>query len=96
MKHWYVYILASQRNGTLYVGVTNDLARRGDEHKAKATKSFTQKHSVNTLVYFEAYDSPEEAISREKNLKAWQRAWKIRLIEEVNPGWKDLSKELLL
>ncbi|HSX17281.1 MAG TPA: GIY-YIG nuclease family protein [Patescibacteria group bacterium] len=95
MKQWFVYILASKRNGTLYIGVTNDLARRGDEHKAKAMASFTKKYHVESLVYYEVYDSPEEAIRREKNMKAWRREWKLRLIEEVNPEWTDLSAELL-
>ncbi len=96
MKQYYVYLMASKRGGVLYVGVTNHLARRTSEHKVAATKSFTQKYWVRRLVYFEVFDSPEEAIHREKNLKAWQRAWKIRLIEEVNPTWRDLSPELLV
>jgi putative endonuclease len=96
MKQWFVYILASGRNGTLYIGVTNDLARRGDEHHSEGQKSFTQKYQVHQLVYYEAYDDPEEAIRREKNMKAWKRAWKIRAIEEVNPNWEDLADELLI
>lgn len=95
MKQYFVYILASKRNGTLYVSVTNDLARRTDEHKDNAPQSFTQKYQVHSLVYYEAFDSPNDAIRREKNIKAWQRAWKIRLIESFNPNWSDLSATLL-
>ena len=95
MKQYYVYILASQRNGTLYIGMTDDLARRGSEHKAGSSGSFTDKYRVQTLVHYEIYDKPAEAIQREKNLKARQRAWKLRLLEEHNPGWKDLSDTLL-
>lgn len=93
---WFVYILASKRNGTLYVGVTNNLARRIQEHKDEVIEGFSSKYHVHMLVYYETYDSPEEAIHREKNLKAWQRAWKLRLIEESNPDWKDLADELLV
>lgn len=93
---WYVYILASKRNGTLYIGMTNNIARRIDEHKTKVVKGFTQKYHVHRLIYYEVYDSPEEAIRREKNLKAWQRTWKLRIIEEINPDWNDLSTELLV
>ncbi|HET8709290.1 MAG TPA: GIY-YIG nuclease family protein [Candidatus Saccharimonadales bacterium] len=93
---WFVYILASKRNGTLYVGVTNNLARRIQEHKDEVIEGFSSKYHEHMLVYYETYDSPEEAIHREKNLKAWQRAWKLRLIEESNPDWKDLADELLV
>lgn len=95
-KQYYVYITASQRNGTLYIGMTNDLARRIDEHKAGALPGFTEKYHVHVLVYYEVYDKPDEAIRREKNMKAWKREWKLRAIEQVNPAWKDLSNELLL
>jgi putative endonuclease len=95
MKQWCVYILASQENGTLYIGVTNDVARRVDEHKANTAKSFTQRYHVHNLVYYEVFASPEEAIHREKNMKAWKRLWKLRLINEANPEWRDLSAELL-
>lgn len=95
MKQYYVYILASDRNGTLYVGVTNDLARRINEHKLGVDKSFTQKYSVHRLVYYEAFDNPAEAIRREKNLKAWKRAWKVRLVESINLHWEDLGHPLL-
>ncbi len=95
MRKYFVYILASKRNGTLYVGVTNDLARRGDERRNQGSTGFTQKYHVDTLVYYEVFDKPDDAIHREKNIKAWQRAWKLRLIEEANPKWEDLGKKLL-
>ena len=95
MKQYYVYILASHENGTLYVGVTNNLSRRGDEHKSKDHPSFTNRYNVNKLVYYEVFDDPEEAIRREKNIKAWKRLWKLRLINETNSEWKDLSEGLL-
>ncbi len=90
----FVYILASKRNGTLYVGVTNDLARRVTEHKAKLVPGFTRKYGVNLLVYFEAFDSILQARAREHALKRWRRAWKIALIEKLNFDWRDLSHEL--
>ncbi len=86
--------MASKKNGTLYVGMTNDLVRRIQEHHSRAIKGFTEKYMVHRLVYYEVYDSPEEAIRSEKNIKAWQRAWKIRLIETVNPSWQDISNDL--
>jgi len=95
MKSYYVYILASKHNGTLYIGVTNDLARRIYEHKNNLVKGFTWKYGVHTLVYYEQYDDAESAIQREKRLKSWHRKWKIRLIEENNPEWKDLYDEVL-
>ena len=90
----FVYILASKRNGTLYVGVTNDLARRMSEHKAKLVPGFTRKYCVNLLVCFETFDSILEARAREHSLKHWRRAWKIALIERLNADWRDLSEEL--
>ncbi|MGF6310642.1 putative endonuclease [Bradyrhizobium sp. i1.8.4] len=89
-RSFYVYILASHIGGTLYIGVTNDLIRRVGEHKLKLIESFTEKYDVVKLVYFEPFDDPESAIKREKRLKKWNRAWKIRLIEEHNPNWEDL------
>src|ERR1043165_4298207 len=86
----YVYILASQIGGTLYIGVTNDLIRRVFEHKSKFVRGFTKKYDVVKLVYYEQYDDIENAIQREKRLKKWNRQWKIRLIEEKNPNWDDL------
>jgi putative endonuclease len=87
---FYVYILANRIGGTLYIGVTNDLLRRVWQHREKVMKSFTEKYDVVRLVYFEQFDDPENAIKREKRLKKWNRAWKIRLIEENNPNWDDL------
>ena len=93
-RPFYVYLLASRRHGTLYIGITNDLLRRVHEHKSKAVSGFTAAHDVDRLVYFEVYDDPETAISREKQLKKWRRDWKVRLIEETNPDWHDLSATL--
>jgi putative endonuclease len=90
----YVYILASQRNGTLYIGVTSDLARRVYEHKSKAVPGFTSQYNVGMLVYFECFENPENAIRREKLLKEWQRKWKLALIEKANPEWRDLYSEI--
>jgi putative endonuclease len=89
-RSFYVYILASRIGGTLHIGVTNDLIRRVGEHKLKLVEGFTGKYGVVRLVYFEIFDDPENAIRREKRLKKWNRAWKIRLIEEGNPNWEDL------
>ena len=93
-RQFYVYILASRRNGTLYVGVTNDLARRIGEHKAKLVPGFTRQYDVHLLVYFEAYDSILQARAREHAMKRWRRAWKIKLIEDLNPDWQDLAYQL--
>src|SRR6266404_149244 len=93
---FFVYILASQRNGTLYIGVTNNLARRIAEHKAKLVPGFTRKYDVDLLVYFEAFDSILEARAREHVMKRWRRAWKIELIEKINPDWRDLTDQLNL
>jgi len=87
---YYVYLLASRRNGTLYVGVTNDLIRRVYEHKIKAVPGFTSTYRVDRLVWFECYEEPISAITREKELKKWRRDWKISLIETDNPDWHDL------
>lgn len=86
----YVYILASREGGTLYVGVTSALVKRISEHKQKAHKGFTQTYNVSRLVYYEVYDTIEDAILREKQVKEWKRAWKIELIEKENPHWLDL------
>lgn len=91
----FVYILASDRNGTLYVGVTSDLVQRIFQHKNKFVPSFTEKHGVGKLVWFEACDSIEGAIQREKQIKKWKREWKIRLIEEKNPYWNDLYSAIV-
>jgi len=86
----YVYILANQRNGTLYVGVTSDLVRRVHEHREGLIDGFTKRHGIKQLVCFETYDDVEHAIQREKNMKHWSRAWKLELIERHNPDWNDL------
>jgi putative endonuclease len=91
-KTYYIYILASKRNGTLYIGVTNDLERRIVEHKTKMFEGFTEKYDVNMLVYFEDFGDVDLAIVREKQIKKWNRKWKLRLIEKFNPEWKDLSR----
>ena len=93
MKQPVVYILASEPYGTLYIGVTSNLAGRIEAHRNGTVDGFTKEHRVHTLVYFEVHSDMYEAIQREKRLKKWNRAWKIRLIEEKNPGWKDLSAE---
>lgn len=92
---YFIYILASNRNGTLYVGSTSDLIKRMWEHKEKLTEGFTQKYDVTRLVYFEKIEAPNEMVKRERQLKAWERKWKIALIEKNNPDWKDLYEELL-
>ena len=90
MLQYYVYIMASAKNGTLYTGVTNDLVRRVHEHKHGLMKGFTSRYSVHRLVYFEAFDDIAWAIQREKNIKHWRRDWKVALIEGSNPEWIDL------
>lgn len=94
-KQYYVYILASGRNGTLYIGVTSDLIRRVYEHKNNLVEGFTQKYDIHDLVYYEVTESVESAINREKQMKKWNRAWKIRVIEKNNPEWKDLYSGLI-
>lgn len=94
MKTYYVYILASKKRGTLYIGVTNDLIRRVHEHRTNAIKGFTNKYDIHALVYYEATSSIESAIAREKQLKNWHRPWKINLIEQYNQGWKDLYPDI--
>jgi putative endonuclease len=89
-----VYILASRRHGTLYVGVTNDLARRVWEHRSKAVRGFTKRHDVRRLVYFETTESLLAARDRERRLKRWRRDWKVALIEQDNPDWDDLYLSL--
>ncbi len=91
MKQSYVYILASQKRGTLYVGVTSDLKKRIQEHKTKTYTGFTEKYDVTLLVWYEVFDSLVSALEAEKKLKRYQRAWKIDLIEKTNPEWRDLS-----
>lgn len=91
----YVYILASKRNGTLYIGVTTDLIKRTAQHKEKQIEGYTKKYNVDRLVYFETYDDYWDAANREKRMKKWNRDWKIELIEKDNPEWKDLYASLL-
>jgi len=95
IKHPCVYLLASRRNGTLYVGVTSDLIKRVWEHKNDLVEGFTRRYGVHTLVWFEQHESMSEAIAREKAIKAWRRRWKVELIQRTNPQWRDLYPELL-
>lgn len=95
MRNYYVYVLASKRNGTLYVGVTSDLVRRIYAHKNDFVEGFTKKYGVHMLVYFEECGGREGAIQREKQIKEWKRQWKLELIESVNPQWRDLYEEIL-
>ena len=95
MKAGYTYIMASRRNGTLYIGVTNDLAKRAWEHREGVIDGFTKRYRCTLLVWFEAYDDLQEARQREARLKKWNRAWKLRLIEEQNPYWPDLSGSII-
>lgn len=96
MKEGYVYILASQKNGTIYIGVTSDLCKRIYEHKTGVSPGFTSRYNVKTLVYYECVPSIISAIAREKQLKRWKREWKLALIEKSNPHWEDLYAEILL
>ena len=90
-KTYWVYILASQKNGTLYIGLTNNLERRIYEHKNNLIKGFTQNYHIHSLVYYEYFYNINDAINREKQLKKWNRSWKLKLIEKENPLWQDLS-----
>ena len=95
-KQFFVYIMASRRNGTLYVGVTSNLVQRVWNHKRGLVEGFTSQYGVKMLVYFEPHETAESAITREKQLKKWERAWKIRLIEQSNPEWGDLYKTICI
>ncbi|MFA7269666.1 MAG: GIY-YIG nuclease family protein [Sterolibacterium sp.] len=95
MKQPCVYILASRRNGTLYVGVTSNLVQRIWQHKNDLAAGFTKKYRVHTLVWFEQHETMESAIGREKAIKEWQRAWKLALIEAMNPQWRDLYNDII-
>lgn len=94
MKSYFVYILASKRNGTLYIGVTSDLIKRVFQHKEKKVAGFTKLYNVDKLVYYELFENSETAIKREKQLKEWKRNWKLELIEKVNKDWNDLYYDL--
>ncbi|MCC8369262.1 MAG: GIY-YIG nuclease family protein [Rickettsia endosymbiont of Oxypoda opaca] len=95
MKRYYVYILTSKRNGTLYIGVTSDIVKRVWQHKQKTIKGFSTKYNINKLVYFEQFDDVNFAINREKLLKEYKRKWKLDLIESNNPEWYDLYEEII-
>ncbi|MBS3770923.1 MAG: GIY-YIG nuclease family protein [Bacteroidales bacterium] len=90
-KTYFVYILTNKRNGTLYIGFTDDLERRVGEHKRKEVDSFSKKYHLDKLVYYEQFDSNSEAFLRERRMKKWKRDWKIQLIESMNPQWNDLA-----
>ena len=93
-EHFYVYILASERNGTLYTGLTSNLQKRIHEHKNNKTPGFTSKYDIKTLVHYEVFDDFENAVQREKNIKAWKRKWKLELIEKNNNNWQDLYEDI--
>ena len=93
-RTYWVYLMASGRNGTLYIGVTNDLARRASQHRTGSGSAFAAKYGVNKLVWYESYNDVNDAIRREKQLKKWERRWKLELIERMNPEWNDLYEEL--
>jgi putative endonuclease len=94
MKKFYVYILCSKRNGTLYIGVTSDLVKRIYEHKNDLVDGFTKKYKVHHLVWYETHEATESAITRERQIKKWKRAWKLKLIEQNNPEWIDLYESI--
>ena len=94
MGQYFAYILASKRNGTLYIGVTNNLLKRVHQHKNDVTEGFTRKYNVHSLVYYEVFNRIQDAITREKQMKKWKRQWKMELIEKSNPNWEDLFESL--
>ena len=94
-KNYYVYIIASRRNGTIYIGVTSDLVERIWEHKEKLVEGFSKRYNIDKLVYYEQHTDVKEAIIREKRLKKWNRQWKLELIEKDNPNWVDLYNQLI-
>jgi putative endonuclease len=94
-RHYYTYMLASRRNGTLYTGVTGDLFRRMGQHRAGLFEGFAKRYGVTMLVWYEVHETPTAAIAREKRIKRWHRAWKIALIESKNPLWHDLTENLM-
>jgi putative endonuclease len=95
MRQYFVYIIASKRNGTIYIGVTNNLLKRIEQHKDNLVEGFTNKYNVHNLVYYEIYRNIGDAIAREKRMKKWIRSWKLKLIEKSNPDWKDLYDSLI-
>jgi putative endonuclease len=94
MKSFFVYILCSRQNGTLYTGVTSNLVKRVYEHKNNLADGFTKKYNVHLLVWYEVHQTAESSMTREKQIKSWKRAWKLRLIEENNPAWNDLYEDI--
>jgi putative endonuclease len=94
MEKFYVYMLCSKRNGTLYIGVTSDLVKRVYEHKNNLVNGFTKKYNIHRLVWYEIHESAESAINRERRIKKWKRAWKLKLIGQDNPGWSDLYESI--
>ena len=94
-EHFYIYILASKRNGTLYIGLTSNLQKRIFENKQEVVEGFTKKYGVKTLVYYEVFDDFENAVKKEKAMKAWKRKWKLELIEQKNKDWQDLYQDLV-
>jgi putative endonuclease len=95
MMRYFVYLMASRRNGVLYTGITSNIVKRVWEHKNGSVEGFTKKYDVNKLVYYEIFEDVEEAILRERRIKKWNRGWKIRLIESLNPEWKDLYEDII-
>lgn len=95
MKEYWVYILASDKNGTLYTGVTSNIAKRAYEHKHKLADGFTKRYKIDKLVFAEKFDNADAAHASEKKIKKWKRQWKINIIEEMNPNWKDLYDTLI-
>ena len=93
-KQFYVYILASKRNGTLYTGMSSNLTQRVWQHKNNSVEGFTDKYNVKKLVYYEVYENAESAITRGRQIKKWRRKWKLRLIEEQNPNWEELCNSI--
>ncbi|MBN1805170.1 MAG: GIY-YIG nuclease family protein [Sedimentisphaerales bacterium] len=94
MGQYFIYILASKKNGTLYIGVTNNLIKRISQHKDNLVEGFTKRYGIHTLVYYEIFRNIQDAITREKNIKKWKRKWKMELIEKSNPNWEDLYDTL--
>ena len=95
MRQYYVYILASKRNGTLYIGVTNNLLKRVYEHRNDFIDGFAKKYHIHNLVYYEVYSDITDAINREKRMKKWKRQWKIELIEKTNPQWREVYSDII-